>query len=89
MGNENSEGLQSARHFAGFVCEGVGVEVQKMQLEVGAVRPWRRRGKPKRLGLEWGGLKRELPGGGSQVGVLETGPDVSEVCDIDSPLSAL
>lgn len=56
---------------------------------MGAVRPWRRRGKPKRLGLEWGGLKRELPGGGSQVGVLETGPDVSEVCDIDSPLSAL
>ena len=67
----------------------VGVEVQKTQLGVGVVRPWRRGGEPKRLGLEWGGPRRELPGGGSQVGVLETGPDVSEVCDIDSPLSAL
>ena len=82
VGNENQEGLPSTRYFAGQVWEKEPRGL-KMQLGVGVIRPWRR-GETQRLSLEWGGPKREGPGGGSQVGVLETGPDVPEVCDIDA-----
>lgn len=81
VGNENQEGLPSTRYFAGQVWE----QFQRAEdaTRGGCDQTLEKRGDTE-VESGVGRAQERMPWWGQSSRVLETGPDVPEVCDIDA-----